>query len=114
MVTKEEIKAKYAKIHADLTQQYYVDKTIDKETFEAEHRKCWEDMDAELLAYGFLKKVWRYSFGKTISTTAGDFAVEVTILSSTQLSSDQIEECKSELGTVDWLLTATEELLVEV
>jgi len=56
MPTEAEIKAKYKKLHDDLSESYYAGTSgLTKEEFDAQHGKIWADMEAELITEGHLK-----------------------------------------------------------
>jgi len=109
MPTKAEILEKYRQIHDNLTKQYYMDKILDKATFEIQHAKCWQDMNAELLAYGFLKQQWTYIFGASM----GGAETTIKITSPSQLTKTQIQEKASLLRNANWNLLQEMEELVE-
>lgn len=55
MTTEIEIKAKYKKLHDDLSEAYYGGTSgLTKEEFDIRHGKVWADMEAELIAEGYL------------------------------------------------------------
>ena len=54
MSTEAEIRAKYKKLHDDLTERYYQRHELTKEEFDLQHGKIWADMEAELIAGGYL------------------------------------------------------------
>jgi len=55
MLTEIEIKAKYKKLHDDLSDAYYGGTSgLTKEEFDLQHGKVWNDMEAELIAEGYL------------------------------------------------------------
>lgn len=55
MLTEIQIKAKYKKLHDDLSEAYYSGESgLTKEEFDQQHGKVWSDMEAELIAGGFL------------------------------------------------------------
>jgi len=111
--TKAEILEKYRLIHEDLTRQFYVEKSIDKVTFETQHNKCWSDMQQELLANGYLKKQWNYTFGATISTAIGNFDLFVTIQSPIELTATQIQNNIDKIKQADWQLLSKKEEFIE-
>jgi hypothetical protein len=113
MPTKAEILQKYKDIHDNLTKQFYTDKAIDKATFAAEHEKCWKDMEAELLANGYLQRRYSYFFGATIQTAIGDVEVKVAVASPVELTPTQTQNNIDKLKTADWHLVDTKEDLVE-
>lgn len=113
MPTKAEILAKYKAIHDSVTKQFYKDKIIDKASFEAQHEQCWKDMQTEMLENGYMKRIYNYAFGVTITTPMGDVSVNVVITSPTQLSSAQIQNNISELKTANWQLIDSKEDVVE-
>ena len=56
MPTEIEIKTKYKTLHNDLTESYYGGKNkLTKAEFDLQHGKVWSDMEAELIAEGYLK-----------------------------------------------------------
>ncbi len=55
MTTEVEIKAEYIKSHDKLEEQYYKYNLITKEEFDLLHGQNWNDMEAELLAGGYIK-----------------------------------------------------------
>ena len=49
MSTREEIKAKYKKLHNSLSEPYYAGTSgLIKEQFDLQHGKIWADMEVEL------------------------------------------------------------------
>lgn len=55
MPTEAEIKAKYKNLHDDLSKSYYGGTSgLTKEEFDAQHGQIWADMEAELIAGGYL------------------------------------------------------------
>lgn len=54
MVTEAEIKAKYKALHDELGESYYERHELTKEEFDLQHGKIWNDMEAELIAKGYL------------------------------------------------------------
>jgi len=89
---EEEIQAKYKKLHDELTRKYYVEKSIDKETFEREHQKIWADMRREL------KIPKRYRVYKDKITTA-ERTLYINEFIMTRLSDEEIKKLK-ELGFI--------------
>lgn len=55
MVTEAEIKTKHKEIHDSLTKDYCKNHLMSKEEFDYLHGQNWNDMEAELLAKGYLK-----------------------------------------------------------
>lgn len=54
MVTREGIRAKYKKLHDDLSEAYYGGTSgLSKEEFDFQHGKIWSDMEDELIAEGY-------------------------------------------------------------
>jgi len=51
----DEIRAKYKELHDLLSESYYNFHNITKDEFDTQHGKIWNDMEAELLAKGYLK-----------------------------------------------------------
>ena len=113
MLTKAEILQIYRQTHDALTNAFYVDKTIDKTMFQAQHDQCNSDRDAALLANGFLVKKYQYAFGAQIVTAVGTFNVQVVITSPIQLTPAQIANNVDKLKTADWQLVISKEDLVE-
>lgn len=55
MPIEAEIKAKYKKLHDDLSDAYYGGTSgLTKEEFDIQHGKIWGDMETELIAEGFM------------------------------------------------------------
>jgi len=54
-MTAKEIKDKYKKKHDKLTEDYYQKHELTKEDFALQHGEIWADMEAELIAEGYLK-----------------------------------------------------------
>lgn len=55
MSTEKEIKANYRKLHDDLSEIYYGGTSgLTKEEFDYQHGQIWSNMEAELIAKGFL------------------------------------------------------------
>ncbi len=54
-MTAEEIRAKYKELHDTLSESYYQRHELSKEDFDVQHGQIWTDMEAELLAEGFIK-----------------------------------------------------------
>ena len=54
-MTEAEIKDKYKALHNKLSESYYKRHELIKEEFDFQHGKIWSDMDAELIAEGYLK-----------------------------------------------------------
>lgn len=54
-MTEEEIRARYKKIHDELSEDYYKNHLMSKEDFDYLHGQNWIDMEAELIAEGYLK-----------------------------------------------------------
>jgi len=55
MATEAEIKARYKEIHDNLSEDYYKNHLMSKEDFDFYHGQNWNDMEAELIAEGYLK-----------------------------------------------------------
>lgn len=55
MPTEQGIKAKYKELHGLLSESYYNFHNITKEEFDTQHGQIWIDMEAELIANGFIK-----------------------------------------------------------
>ena len=55
MLTEAEIKQSYKKAHDILTEQYYVFGLWEEEEFVKLHGQNWADMEAELIAGGFME-----------------------------------------------------------
>jgi len=55
MVTETKIKDNHKKIHDDLTEDYYKNHLMPKEDFDYYHGQNWTDMEAELIAEGYIK-----------------------------------------------------------
>jgi len=55
MPTEQERKAKYQKLHDDLSKAYYGGTSgLTKAEFDAQHSQIWSNMEAELIAGGFM------------------------------------------------------------
>ena len=55
MLAEKEIKEKYKKLHDELSTGYYTGTSgLTKEQFDLQHGKVWADMEAELIAGGFI------------------------------------------------------------
>ena len=55
MPTEKEIKDKHKKLHNELSQSYYAGKSgLTKEEFDTQHSQVWANMEAELIAGGFM------------------------------------------------------------
>ena len=54
MATEKEIRDNHKKIHDDLSEDYYKKKLMSKEDFDYYHGQNWADMEAELIAEGYL------------------------------------------------------------
>ena len=53
---EKEIKATYKALHDELSEAYYDGtSSLTKEEFDLQHGKIWADMEAELIAVGYLK-----------------------------------------------------------
>jgi len=102
MPTEAEIKAKYKKLHDDLTERYYQRHELSKEEFDAQHGKIWADMEAELKASGFKATVYRYgAFSKEVTHHKRDtpIYVDYEVLEFNQeLTDDEISSLEVELG----------------
>jgi len=55
MATEAEIKATHKEIHDSLEENYYIKHLMSKEDFDYLHGQNWADMEAELIAGGYLK-----------------------------------------------------------
>lgn len=55
MPTGAEIKAKYKGIHDSLSEDYYKNHLMSKEDFDYYHGQNWADMEAELIAEGYMQ-----------------------------------------------------------
>ncbi len=54
MLTEAEIRAKYKKLHDELSDAYYAGTSeLTKEEFDIQHGQIWADMEAELIAAGY-------------------------------------------------------------
>ncbi len=54
MPTIEKMKTKYKELHDLLSESYYNFHNLSKSEFDIQHGKIWSDMEAELIAEGFL------------------------------------------------------------
>ena len=54
MLAEAEIKSRYKDIHDSLSEDYYNKKLMSKEDFDYYHGQNWNDMEAELLAEGYI------------------------------------------------------------
>ena len=55
MPTEKEIKSKYQKLHDKLSSSFYAGTSgLTKEQFDLQHGQIWADMEAELIAGGFI------------------------------------------------------------
>ncbi len=55
MPTEAEIKAKYKNLHDTLSENYYAGTSgLTKEEFDIQHGKIWANMEAKLIAGGYL------------------------------------------------------------
>ena len=52
---KQEIIDHYKNLHDTLSNQYYKEKSISKEGFDAQHGQIWADMEAQLIVEGYKK-----------------------------------------------------------
>ena len=56
MPTEKEVRVKYKILHDELSSSYYTDAIgLTKEEFDLQHGKIWNDMEAELIAEGYIK-----------------------------------------------------------
>ena len=55
MPTKAEIKANHKKIHDSLSEDYYKNHLMSLDDFNYYHGQNWNDMEAELIAEGYIK-----------------------------------------------------------
>lgn len=54
MPTEGEIKAKYKALHDELSDSYYKRHELSKEDFDTRHGVIWADLEATLIAAGYL------------------------------------------------------------
>lgn len=101
MPTEEEIRANYKALHTDLGHRYYELHELTKEEFDYLHGKCWDDMEAELKAGGFIPTIYRYEvFTKEIIHPKKDAPayIDYQILEFNQkLMPDEISALETEL-----------------
>ena len=53
-MTAKEIRTKYKDLHDNLSDTYYKKHELTKEEFDIRHGQIWGDMEAELIAGGYL------------------------------------------------------------
>ena len=54
-MAEKEIKTQYKELHDLLSESYYNFHNISKEEFDLQHGQIWDDMEAELIAEGYIK-----------------------------------------------------------
>ena len=57
METELEIRAYHDDIHISLTEQFYIHKTLSKETFDRLHGVNWDGLEQDLITAGFKQPV---------------------------------------------------------
>lgn len=79
MPAEHEIRTRYKVLHDDLSNRYYKNHELSKEEFDTQHGKIWTDMEAELIAEGYI----------TPPEPARDLAAEIDVL---KVKVDELEK----------------------